>query len=33
MGGMILAIGLGALIYLVVRYLRRSNRVPYANIR
>jgi len=32
-GGMILAVGLGALIYLVVRYLRRNNQLPYSNLR
>ncbi len=33
MGGMILVAGLGALTFLVVRHLRRTNRLPYANLR
>ncbi|CAF3206515.1 unnamed protein product [Rotaria sp. Silwood2] len=32
-GGIILAIGLSAIIYLIVSYLRRSNRLPYSNLR
>ncbi|CAF1321328.1 unnamed protein product [Adineta steineri] len=31
-GGMILVIGLGGLIYLVARYLSRSNRLPYLTL-
>ncbi|CAF1402875.1 unnamed protein product [Adineta ricciae] len=31
-GGMILATGLSALIYLVVSYLRRNNQLPYSNL-
>ncbi len=33
LGGMILVAGLGALVFLVVRHLRRTNRLPYANLR
>jgi hypothetical protein len=33
MGGMILAVGLGALGYLVIRYLRRRNQMLYSGIR
>jgi len=32
-GGVILASGLGGIIFLVVSYLRRSNRLPYSNLR
>ncbi|CAF4284602.1 unnamed protein product, partial [Rotaria magnacalcarata] len=31
-GGIILALGLSGILYLVVSYLRRSNRLPYANL-
>jgi hypothetical protein len=31
-GGMILAAGLGGIIFLIVSYLRRHNRLPYYNI-
>ncbi|UJR21849.1 hypothetical protein I4U23_024922 [Adineta vaga] len=31
-GGMILATGLSAIIYLVVSYLRRNNQLPYSNL-
>ncbi|CAF3616260.1 unnamed protein product [Rotaria socialis] len=32
MGGIILAVGVGALAYLVVRYLRRTNRLRYGTL-
>ncbi|CAF1231038.1 unnamed protein product [Rotaria sordida] len=32
-GGIILTIGLSAIIFLIVSYLRRHNRLPYANLR
>ncbi|CAF1622663.1 unnamed protein product [Rotaria sp. Silwood1] len=32
-GGIILTIGLSAIIFLIVSYLRRSNRLPYSNLR
>ncbi|CAF3052281.1 unnamed protein product [Rotaria socialis] len=31
-GGIILALGLCGIFYLIVSYLRRSNRLPYANL-
>ncbi|CAF0833190.1 unnamed protein product [Rotaria sp. Silwood1] len=33
MGGIILTVGLGAIAFLVLRYLRRNNRLPYSDLR